>query len=53
MAGVGDGKTTAGSRRLLAAADRDDARPLWVSVWGGANTLAQALWDAREGAVAR
>ena len=48
MAGVGDGKTTAGSRRVLAAADRDDARPLWVSVWGGANTLAQALWDARK-----
>ena len=26
---------------------RDDPRPLWVSVWGGANTLAQALLDAR------
>jgi hypothetical protein len=26
---------------------RPDERPLWVSVWGGANTLAQALWDAR------
>jgi hypothetical protein len=48
LAGVGDGKTTAGSRRVLAAADRDDARPLWISVWGGANTLAQALWDARK-----
>ncbi len=33
--------------QLLSAADRDDPRPLWVSVWGGANTLAQALWDAR------
>jgi len=32
---------------LLAAADQADARPLWVSVWGGANTLAQALHDAR------
>ena len=48
MAAVGEGKTTAGSRQVLAAADRDDARPLWVSVWGGANTLAQALWDARK-----
>ena len=47
MAAVGDGKATAGSRRLLAAADQADARPLWVSVWGGANTLAQALHDAR------
>jgi len=47
MAAVGDGKATAGSRHLLAVADKSDARPLWVSVWGGANTLAQALFDAR------
>lgn len=47
MAAVGEGKTTEGSKLLLAAADRDDPRPLWVSVWGGANTLAQALFDAR------
>lgn len=47
MAAVGEGKSSAGSRLLLAAADKPDARPLWVSVWGGANTLAQALQDAR------
>lgn len=47
MGAVGNGKSSAGSRLLLAAADREDQRPLWVSVWGGANTLAQALWDAR------
>lgn len=47
MAGVGDGKSSPGSRLLLAAADRPDPRPLWVSVWGGVNTLAQTLWDAR------
>jgi hypothetical protein len=47
MAGVGDGKSTAGSRLLLAAIDKRDPRPLWVTVWGGANTLAQALLDAR------
>jgi hypothetical protein len=47
MAAVGEGITTAGSRHLLAAADKPDSRPLWVSVWGGANTLAQALHDAR------
>lgn len=47
LAAVGEGKTTPGSRRLLAAADTADERPLWVSVWGGANTLAQALDDAR------
>lgn len=47
MAAVGEGNTSPGSRQLLAAADRPDPRPLWISVWGGANTLAQALSDAR------
>ncbi len=47
LAAVGEGKSTAGSRLLLTAADKADERPLWVSVWGGANTLAQALLDAR------
>lgn len=48
MASVGEGKRTAGSRLLLAAADKADERPLWVGVWGGANTLAQALFDAHK-----
>lgn len=43
MAGVGDGKDTAGSDLIIQALERKDPRPLWVSVWGGANTLAQAL----------
>jgi hypothetical protein len=47
MGAVGDGKSTAGSKLLLAAASKPDPRPLWVTVWGGANTLAQALFDAR------
>jgi hypothetical protein len=47
MAAVGPGKSTTGSKLLLAAADKPDPRPLWISVWGGANTLAQALSDAR------
>lgn len=27
--------------------ERDDPRPLWICIWGGANTLAQALIDLR------
>ncbi len=27
--------------------DEVDERPVWVSIWGGANTLAQALWDVK------
>lgn len=38
----GDG-ISSGARRLVDAADRADDRPLWVSLWGGANTLAEAL----------
>ena len=47
MAAVGEGRSRPGSRLLLAALEKPDPRPLWVSVWGGANTLAQALFDAR------
>jgi len=48
MTGVGAGHDSDGSARLIAAVDRNDPRPLWVSVWGGANTLAQALWRVRQ-----
>ena len=29
---------------IIEAADKEDVRPLWISLWGGANTLAQAVW---------
>jgi hypothetical protein len=44
MDGVGEGKDSPGSELLIKAVDKTDERPLWVSVWGGANCLAQALW---------
>ncbi len=47
MAGVGEGKSTEGSRHIIEVVDRPDPRPVWISVWGGANTLAQALWDVK------
>uniref|UniRef100_UPI003B3AE8CA DUF1593 domain-containing protein n=1 Tax=Sphingomonas sp. TaxID=28214 RepID=UPI003B3AE8CA len=47
MALVGPGKDTPGSRRIVEALDRSDPRPLWISVWGGVNTLAQALHTIR------
>jgi hypothetical protein len=47
MAAVGEGKMTPGADAILKAADASDPRPLWISVWGGANTLAQALWQVR------
>jgi hypothetical protein len=47
MQGVGPDKMTSGAETILRAADRNDPRPLWITVWGGANTLAEALQHAR------
>jgi hypothetical protein len=47
MAAVGPDKTSQGAGMILQAADRPDPRPLWVLAWGGNNTLAQALTQAR------
>lgn len=48
MAGVGKGQDSGGSEWIIRMLEKPDSRPLWVSVWGGANTLAQALWKLRE-----
>ncbi|WP_314374757.1 DUF1593 domain-containing protein, partial [Sphingomonas paucimobilis] len=48
MAMVGAEYDTAGSRLIIEALDRNDPRPLWVSIWGGANTLAQALYSIKQ-----
>lgn len=47
MAGVGDGKDSKGSEMLVRAIKSNDPRPLWVTAWGGTNTLAQALLRLR------
>jgi len=51
MAAVGPGKSSEGAKALAEAivrgAERNDPRPLWVCIWGGAGTLAQALLDLK------
>jgi hypothetical protein len=47
MGATGEGKASAGSMALVKAIEREDPRPLWICLWGGANTLAQALIDLR------
>lgn len=47
MQGVGAGKDSSGSALIISALKKNDPRPLWISVWGGANTLAQALYRIR------
>jgi hypothetical protein len=52
MAAVGPDHMSPGAERIIQAVDdgvrRNDPRPLWITVWGGANTLAQALLHVRE-----
>src|SRR5215510_8606133 len=47
MAAVGADKMSPGAEAIIRAADRPDPRPLWITIWGGANTLAQALSHVR------
>jgi hypothetical protein len=47
MAAVGPNKMSAGAELIIQAAAKSDARPLWVLAWGGTNTLAQALLQAK------
>lgn len=47
MKGVGEGKDSEGSEWIIRTLEQNDDRPLWVTVWGGPNTLAQALYKLR------
>ncbi len=44
MLGVGKGMDSEGSDWIITELEKDDERPLWISTWGGVNTLAQALY---------
>ena len=48
MQGVGDDFTSEGSEWIIKELQVNDDRPLWISVWGGANVLAQALYDIQK-----
>ena len=52
LAGVGKGKSSQGSNRILdeILEHPDDDRPLWLLGWGGVNTAAQALYDVAHNA---
>jgi hypothetical protein len=47
LAATGPDKMSEGAQAIIDTGDRQDARPLWISIWGGANTLAQALMRVR------
>jgi hypothetical protein len=48
MLGVGEGKDSEGSEWIIKVIEENDARPLWICVWGGVNTLAQSLYKIKE-----
>ena len=45
---IGEGNDSPGSELLIRLADEDDDRPIYVAAWGGANTLAQAIWRVKQ-----
>lgn len=47
MLGVGKGKDSEGSDWVIKVLEEEDERPLWISVWGGVNTLAQSLYKIK------
>ncbi|MBN1181726.1 MAG: DUF1593 domain-containing protein [Bacteroidales bacterium] len=47
MKGVGEGMDSEGSEWIIKLLEEDDDRPLWISTWGGVNTLAQALFKIK------
>jgi len=47
MEGVGKGKDSEGSEWIRKVLESGDNDPVWISVWGGPNVLAQALWKIK------
>ena len=45
---IGEQNDSPGSELLIRLADEDDPRPIYVAAWGGANTLAQAIWKVKQ-----
>ena len=45
---IGEGNDSPGSELLIRLADEPDSRPIYVAAWGGANTLAQAIWRVKQ-----
>lgn len=48
MGEVGAGKDSAGADLIIRSLESSDPRPLWITAWGGVNTLAQALVKMRD-----
>jgi hypothetical protein len=47
LEGVGPDKDSDAARLIISAVDRPDPRPVWLTLWGGATDLTQALDTVR------
>jgi len=47
MAATGADELSDGAKAIIRTVDRTDGRPVWICIWGGANTLAEALITVR------
>ena len=45
---LGDNNNSPGSDLIIKLVDENDDRPLFITVWGGGNTLAQAIWKVKQ-----
>lgn len=45
---IGADNDSPGSNMIIKLVDEDDPRPLWITCWGGGNTLAQAIWRVKQ-----
>jgi hypothetical protein len=45
---IGETNNSPGSDLIIKLADESDDRPIWVTVWGGGNTVAQAIWQVQK-----
>ncbi|MCD8261975.1 MAG: DUF1593 domain-containing protein [Bacteroides sp.] len=45
---IGPGNDSPGSELIIRLADEADERPVWICLWGGGNTLAQAVWKVQQ-----
>ena len=44
---MGEGMDSEASNAIIAAADKDDPRPIYICVWGGPREVAQAIWRVK------
>jgi hypothetical protein len=48
IARIGRDNISDGSNLIVQLADENDERPVWMLIWGGGNTVAQAIWQVQQ-----